>query len=88
MEIVLIGVSTFHHHPKRISSTLFLLMRAQNMFLSFKRERNLPLVPNRSPWFWFLSYGDSYLHQLEKGVPHHPLLAKEITDTLYVKQRT
>ena len=88
METVLIGMSNFHHHPKRMSLILFLLMRAQTMFPLFKRERILPLVPNRSPRFCFPSYGDSYLHQLQNGVPHHPLLAKEITDVLYVKQRT
>jgi hypothetical protein len=84
-----IEVLNSHHHPKRISATLFLLRKAQNMFLLTKREKNLPLVLIGSPQLWCLSYGDSYFHKFQKGVPHslleHSLLCKEITDVQYLK---
>lgn len=44
MEKVPIEVSNSCHHPKRISTTLFLLSSAQNMFLLPKREKHITSI--------------------------------------------
>lgn len=44
MEKVPIEVSNYCHHPKRISTTLFLLSSAQNMFLLPKREKHITSI--------------------------------------------
>uniref|UniRef100_A0A8C8W4W6 Uncharacterized protein n=1 Tax=Peromyscus maniculatus bairdii TaxID=230844 RepID=A0A8C8W4W6_PERMB len=48
MVTIPMGVSYFPHHPKSMmSDTLFLPKRALDMLFLSKRERNLPLVPER-----------------------------------------
>lgn len=81
METVPLGVSSLSHHPNAMmSDILFLQRRTLNTLFLFKRDRNLPLVPERGVGHGFLYNGDSYIHQFQKRVPHHSLLSKEISD--------
>lgn len=81
METVPLGVSSLSHHPNAmISDILFLQRRTLNTLFLFKRDRNLPLVPERGVGRGFLYNGDSYIHQSLKRVPHHSLLSKDISD--------
>ncbi|XP_057609323.1 mucin-17-like [Chionomys nivalis] len=81
METVPVGVSSLSHHPKTMmSDIMFLQRRTLNTLFMSKRDRSLPLVPERGAVLGFLYNGDSYIHQLKSRVLHHSLLSKEISD--------